>query len=90
MNNFFMWLELVANLSSVVANQAGNAPKELAYLDVLITGAREGTLTDEAVLELRMRYKEEKLAGIEPTPADLESLKQRLLMRSAQIQGAGQ
>jgi hypothetical protein len=87
-NNVFLWLELVSNLSAVVANQSGEAPKELGYLDILITGMREKTLTDEGLLELRAKYQEEKLLGREPTNEDLAALRERLLARSERIQMA--
>lgn len=90
MKNYFLWVELVGTLASVVANQSGeNVDRELTYLNLLTTGAREKTLTDEALAELHTRIKAEKLSGYVPTNDELLALEVRLIGRSAQIQGSG-
>lgn len=84
--NYFLWLEMVGTLSSAYANSNGKAPKELRYLNLLVNGAREGTLTDVKLTELHERIKAEKLAGTEPTDDDLAALEKRLTERSERIQ----
>jgi hypothetical protein len=88
-SKYFMWLQLVGQLASIVANKGGAAPKELMYLNMLTTAARYGTLTEEELTELDKRVTNDIRTGVEPASADLEELENRLLSRSRQIQAKG-
>lgn len=83
---YFMWLQLVGQLASIVATKGGAAPKELMYLNMLTTAARYGTLTEEELTELDKRVTNDIRTGAEPSSKDLEELENRLLSRSRQIQ----
>lgn len=85
-SRYFMWVQLVGQLASIVATKGGAAPKELMYLNMLTTSARYGTLTEEELVDLDKRITNDIRTGVEPASKDLEELENRLLSRSRQIQ----
>lgn len=86
--NFYLWLQIVANLSQAIAVSQGRDSRALGYFQFVSNASTMAALTDADLTELNERYLREAASGVEPTPEELEALAQRLLERSAEIQSA--
>lgn len=86
--NFELWLQFATTLATVVAQQSGKAPRELAYLQLLTNAATLAAITDEDLTGLQTKYAAEVAADTPTTAADLLAIAERIEARGAQIHGA--
>lgn len=83
-----LWLNLVTRMATIVAHENGNAPRELAYLQLLTSLTDLAAVTDADLKALQDKY-EAEVAGNIPTSADeLRALASRIQARGERIQGA--
>lgn len=86
--NFELWLQFATSLATVIAQQSGKAPRELAYLQLLTNAATLAAITDDDLTDLEARYAAEVAADTPTTAADLLAIAERIEARGARIQTA--
>jgi len=84
--NFELWLQFATSLATVVAQQSGKAPRELAYLQLLTNAATLAAITDDDLAALRTTYEAEVAADYPTTADDLLAIAERIEARGARIQ----
>ncbi|HEY0684776.1 MAG TPA: hypothetical protein VGD45_20735 [Steroidobacter sp.] len=86
--NFQLWFQFATSLATIVAQQSGRAPRELAYLQLLTNAATLAAITDEDLTELKARYELEVASDTPTTAADLLAVAERIEARGARIQSS--
>lgn len=88
MNQYVLWLQLVTGLAAVVAKENGQAPRELAYLELLTKASTLVALTDEDLRALKEKYEYEVANDVPTSAEDLQIIVQRIHERGQRIQSA--
>lgn len=86
--NYALWLQLVTNFATIVAKEAGAAPRELAYLALLTNATNMVAMTDADLAELNDKYQAEVTNDTPTDAAELNAIADRIAARSAEIQSA--
>lgn len=86
--NFELWLQFATTLATVVAQQSGKAPREIAYLQLLTNAVTLAAITDDDLTDLRAKYEAELAADTPTDSADLLAIAERIEARGARIQSA--
>jgi len=86
--NFQLWLQFATSLATVIAQESGKAPREVAYLQLISSAATLAAITDEDLTELQAKYQAEVTADTPTTAADLLAIAARIEARGERIQGA--
>lgn len=86
--NFELWFKFATSLATIIAKESGNAPREVAYLQLISSAATLAAITDDDLTDLEARYAAEVAADTPTTAADLLAIAERIEARGARIQGA--
>lgn len=83
-----LWAQFATNLVTIIAQQNGNAPRELAYLQLITNATTLAAMTDDDLTGLQAKYELEVASDTPTTPKDLIAIAERIEARGARIQGA--
>lgn len=86
--NYQLWLQFATSLATVIAQQSGKAPREIAYLQLITNAATLAAITDDDLTDLEARYAAEVAADTPTTAGDLLAIAERIEARGERIQGA--
>lgn len=86
--NFQLWLQFATSLATIVAQQSGKAPREIAYLQLLTNAVTLAAITDEDLTTLKEKYEAEVAADTPTTADDLLAIAERIQARGERIQDA--
>lgn len=82
------WFQFLTTLGLTIMKENGNAPREMAYLEVLSKGAallQSGDLQLQALVD---KYQQEVAAGTVTTADELRAVVKRIEERGEEIQSA--
>lgn len=86
--NFQLWLQFATSLATIVAQQSGKAPREVAYLQLLTNAVTLAAITDDDLTALKEKYELEVATDTPTTAADLMAVVNRIQARGERIQSA--